>query len=47
MAIAKGGPYLGLIGWWYVNNNAEENMGNIVVILNDVMLNGNGAILWH
>jgi hypothetical protein len=28
-----------------VKNNGEDSMGNIVVILNDVMLRGNGAIL--
>jgi hypothetical protein len=28
-----------------VKNNGEESMGNIVVILNNVMLKGSGAIL--
>jgi hypothetical protein len=28
-----------------VKNNGEVSMGNIVVILNDVMLRGNGVIL--
>jgi hypothetical protein len=30
-----------------VENNGEESMGNIIVILNDVMLTGSVAILWH
>jgi len=30
-----------------VENNGEESTGNIVVILNDVMLRGSVAILWH